>query len=295
MKNYRVISKIVPSHHSEAAPGFKVKRTLPNYEFDYIDPFLMLDHFGPTPLKPGEARGVEEHPHRGFETVTFMFDGQIEHRDSNGNFGLLQGGGIQWMTAGSGVIHSELPPADFKEKGGTIHGVQLWINLPAKLKMTAPKYQDRTVDEIPVVRLNDDAVRVRIVAGEFHGVKSTTQSHTPITMYHIEMKENQSLEFDIPETFNSFVQITEGEGLFGETEEKIKFSEMGVFKRLGSVVKVRSTDKPVKFLFISGEPINEPVVSYGPFVMTSQKEIFEAVYDYQTGKMGSIPAEFVKA
>lgn len=295
MKSYRKISKIVTSFDSEAAPGFKIKRAIPNYEFDYVDPFIMLDHFGPKMLKPGEATGVGEHPHRGFETVTFMFDGLIEHRDSNGNFGLLSSGGIQWMTAGSGVIHSELHPKEFKEQGGKIHGVQLWVNLPASLKMTKPKYQDLDSSKIPSVELENGNVIVRVVAGDYFGAKGPASTHTPIAMMHVQISGEKEIEFEIPETFNSFVYVTEGEGYFGENSDHIKGGQMGVFKREGTTVKIKGSvsEHPLNLLIISGEPINEPVVSYGPFVMNTQEQIWQAVYDYQSGKMGKIEAELV--
>lgn len=293
MPNYRNISKVIPAIEAEAAPGFRVKRTLPNRNIKDLSPFLVLDHFGPITFKPNEARGVEEHPHRGFETITFMFEGFMEHRDSNGKFGLLGPGGIQWMTAGSGIIHSELPPKNFVEQGGTFHGVQLWINLPSHLKMTKPTYQDRSVDQIPVAIENDGLVRLRVIAGAYKDVKSTTHSHTPLTIYHIEMNENQNFEFEIPETFNAFVQVTEGEGYFGENSELVRFSELGAFDQGKQVVRVQSKENKLKFLFISGQPIDEPIFSYGPFVMNTEKEIYEAIHDYQNGKMGTIPAEFI--
>ena len=269
--------------HFNVGP-FKVKQPLPNSEVDGLSPFILLHHAGPTHHAPGEIKALlSPHPHRGFEPVTFLFNGSLHHKDSTGSEGFLQTGDVQWMTSGKGIIHSEGPSEDFAKKGGLMELVQLWINLPRENKLTEPKYQDIKSEQIPVVEEN--GFRTKVVAGEYRGKKGPAQTFIPIHAYMVEFEKNGKAVYEIPADHNLMVYVLEGTVVSTGTE--INSLEMAVFEKSGEPLTLESKTSG-KLLLLAGEPINEPVVSYGPFVMNYPGEIKQAIMDYEMGKMGEL-------
>lgn len=284
----RSLKQIIPAKQVQVAPTLSVGRTLPIGQGGTIDPFILLDHFGPVHVSQGEGIGVPPHPHRGFEPVTFLFDGHVEHKDSMKNTGKLDAGGIQWMTAGKGIVHSEDMAKRFGPEGGTLHGIQLWVNLPKKDKMADPGYQIITKDIIPEVKLKGNST-VKVVAGEFSGKKGPTKTFTPIMALMIELDPGAKITVPVPVHYNAFFQTLTGSYQVGK--QKITGSNLVFFKSDGQNAVIQAAEDstgPNQVLFLAGEPINEPVYQYGPFVMNSREEIQQAYADYQQGKMGTI-------
>jgi hypothetical protein len=250
-----------------------------------IDPFLLLDQMGPIDFRAGEARGFPPHPHRGFETVTFLLSGEMQHRDSWGNHGVLKPGDVQWMTAGSGLVHSEMPGDGLVRDGGRLHGFQLWINLPRKDKMIAPRYQDTAAERIPVVQR--DGATVKVIAGEALGTRGVIETRIPILYLHVTLEPGASFEQAIPKSENAFAFVIEGEGQFGGV--RAKASQLALFDRAAGRVRIENPGTaPLSLLLVAGEPIGEPVARYGPFVMNSKAEVIQAVDDYREGRMGTL-------
>mgnify|MGYP001393790225 FL=1 len=279
----RSIENIVTSVRVLEGGGFPVRRPIPNPEMDQIDPFLLLDHLGPTKWGAREAIGAPDHPHRGFETVTYLLAGENEHKDSKGNHGCLRPGDVQWMTAGSGVVHSEMPSPEFFEKGGTMHGFQIWVNLPSKRKMISPRYQDTPSERIPEVVLEDGKSKVRIIAGEFKEVKAVIETNTPILYLHALLEPGMELKHPVSIDDNIMAYLISGKGEFGENEDVNTAAEgqLVLFAHDGDSISLRSTDDSImEMLILGGTPINEPMVRYGPFVMNTKEEIFQAFHDY---------------
>ena len=279
----RSIENIVTSVRVLEGGGFPVRRPIPNPEMDQIDPFLLLDHLGPTKWGPREAIGAPDHPHRGFETVTYLLAGENEHKDSKGNHGCLRPGDVQWMTAGSGVVHSEMPSPEFFEKGGTMHGFQIWVNLPSKRKMISPRYQDTPSERIPEVVLEDGKSKVRIIAGEFKEVKAVIETNTPILYLHALLEPGMELKHPVSIDDNIMAYLISGKGEFGENEDVNTAAEgqLVLFAHDGDSISLRSTvDSSLELLILGGTPINEPMVRYGPFVMNTKEEIFQAFRDF---------------
>ena len=279
----RSIKTIVTSESVLEGGGFPVRRPIPNSEMDQIDPFLLLDHLGPTKWGPREAIGAPDHPHRGFETVTYLLAGENEHKDSKGNHGHLRPGDVQWMTAGSGVVHSEMPSPEFFEKGGTMHGFQIWINLPSKRKMSPPRYQDTPSERIPEVFLEDGKSKIRVIAGEFRGVKAVIETNTPIIYLHALLEPGMELKHPVSIDDNIMAYLISGKGEFGENEDVNTAAEgqLVLFSNDGDFISLRSTDdSSLEILVLGGTPINEPMVRYGPFVMNTKEEIFQAFRDF---------------
>src|SRR5215216_6432936 len=287
----RSISRIVNSVQTAEGEGFLVNRAFPTRQLSDLDPFLLLDEIGPRDLAPREAKGAPDHPHRGFETVTYMLDGKFEHKDSRGNAGKLGAGDVQWMTAGAGVVHSEMPEREFVRMGGKLHGFQLWVNLPRRDKMIKPSYQDVPSAKIPVVQNRDGSIKVKVIAGEALGSSAVIDTRTPIFYLHFTLQPGAKLIQPIPKEYNTFVYIIKGEAVFGTTEnQKIaKTRQMVVFDKAEEGVAITAaataTNSPLDMLLIGGIPLNEPVARYGPFVMNTKEEILQAVEDYRNGKM----------
>jgi quercetin 2,3-dioxygenase len=287
----RSINKIINSLKTTEGDGFIVNRSFPTNSISYVDPFLLLDEMGPMDFKPGEAKGAPDHPHRGFETVTYLIEGIFEHKDSSGNSGKLNAGDIQWMTAGSGVIHSEMPEVEFSKKGGRLHGFQLWVNLSQKDKMTTPYYQDIPSSEIPVVKLLEDSGHVKVIAGEAFDVESAIRTKIPIQYLHFTLNPGSEIIHLIQSNYNAFVYVISGEGTFGDGEKYAKRGNVIIFNSDGENIKIKSSkdaNEPLQFLFIAGVPLNEPIARYGPFVMNTKQEIYQAIEDYRNGKLGVI-------
>ena len=280
----RQLLAVVPSHPAEPAPGLLVARPFPGPDIDFVDPWIMLDHFGPTPVAPGDFGGLSPHPHRGFETVTVLFDGAMEHRDSLGHIGQLRPGGVQWMTAASGIVHAEYREREFARRGGVLHGVQLWLNLPAAQKMRPSGYQELPAEQIPVV--SGDGVRVRIIAGTHGGVKGPAHSFTPVALMHAALDAGGTVSFDLPATYNAAIYVVSG--AITTSGRRIGAGELALFPATAGLIVVTAT-AATELLVIGGEPIDEPVVSWGPFVMNTHEEIVQARQDYAAGRMGTIP------
>ncbi|MBI4785339.1 MAG: pirin family protein [Oscillatoriophycideae cyanobacterium NC_groundwater_1537_Pr4_S-0.65um_50_18] len=287
----RTIAGIVNSVETLEGAGFLVRRPFPKSSFSAFDPFLLLDELGPIQLKPGQAKGAPDHPHRGFETVSYILDGRLEHKDSEGHAGLLNPGDVQWMTAGAGVVHSEMPEAEFTRTGGRLHGIQLWVNLPQQDKMIAPRYQEIPAAQIPVAQTEDGSVRVRVIAGEALGAKAVIETRTPIIYLHFTLQPGATIAQPVPRAYNAFAYVLDGSGLFGAEQEQGEDGQMVIFTQDGEEVTIANSaeaQQPLDLLLIAGVPLNEPVVRYGPFVMNSEAEIIQAIDDYQNGRMGRI-------
>lgn len=283
MKKLIGINRDADSHW--VGNGFPV-RTLFSYQTlgQCISPFIMLDYAGPAEFPPStQPRGVGEHPHRGFETVTIVYQGELEHRDSAGNHGKIGPGDVQWMTAASGVIHEEWHEQAFTKRGGVLEMIQLWVNLPAKDKMSPPKYQEIFAKQIPTVTL-DSGNSARVIAGEYQGTKGAASTFTPITMLDVKLKVGTSQSIAFPDGFTTLVLVLKGKVRVNGGESAGE-AEMAILDRAGDSFKLDALED-TSLVVLGGQPIDEPVVSYGPFVMNTQAEIQQAMLDYRSGKMG---------
>jgi redox-sensitive bicupin YhaK (pirin superfamily) len=281
----RNVTKVFTAPSAQDGDGVDLRRAFPGAAASEIDPFLLLDQMGPTEFAPGDARGFPPHPHRGFETVTYLLSGEMQHRDSWGNHGVLRPGDVQWMTAGSGLVHSEMPGESLVRTGGTLHGFQLWINLPRRDKMLKPRYQDTTSERIPVARSEDGRVEVKVIAGESLGTKGVIDTRIPILYVHVKLAPGAGFTQAVPKSENAFAFVVEGEGSFAGTQASQ--NQVALFDRAGDSLRVANTGtSPLSFLLIAGEPIGEPVARYGPFVMNSREEIVQAAEDFRAGRMG---------
>lgn len=284
----RSIKHLFHASQLKEGGGFWVRRSVGSREMSVLDPFLMLDHLGPTKYGPGEAVGAPDHPHRGFETVTYVLEGGFQHKDSQGNEGNLLPGWVQWMTAGSGVIHSEMPSDDLMKNGGTMHGFQLWVNLPKEKKMTRPRYQDVPPEKIPKAKTEDGRVEVVVIAGESLGKSAVIDTHIPITMLDVRISAGGSLIQPIQADHNSFVYVYGGKGQLGGKDAKL--GDWVVLDHDGDSFTISCPEdgEAIRVLLFAGKPINEPVARYGPFVMNTQEELRQAFKDYQSGTFGEI-------
>jgi len=281
MSKLRNITQLIQGKPTSDGAGVKLKRIIASPELDQLDPFLLLDEFKND--NPDDyAAGFPDHPHRGFETVTYLLSGAFTHRDSHGNEGHLKSGAVQWMTAGKGVIHSEMP----EQTDGLAWGYQLWLNLPGKLKMIDPKYQDIPAEDLPVV--NQDGVRAKILAGTYNGTTSPAQSHTPVDYFDLYLVPGAVFKQPVPKDHNAFIYVIDGKAKTGSPDEPtyVKAGFLGVYGPGDSVQVQADGDKPIHLLFASGQKINEPVVRGGPFVMNTMGELKKAFFDYQTGQLG---------
>jgi redox-sensitive bicupin YhaK (pirin superfamily) len=287
MTTTRSVRKVVPSVETLEGAGFLVHRPFPTSLLDHFDPFLLLDEMGPMELGPGEAQGAPDHPHRGFETVTYLLSGRMEHGDSRGNRGRLNPGDVQWMTAGSGVVHSEMPEKEFAARGGRMHGFQLWVNLPRSDKMMAPRYQEIPAARIPVARSEDGMVAARVIAGEALGKSAVIDTRTPISYLDVELAAGASFEQPLPEDFHAFAYVVSGDGLFGRDRRPARPHELVLFGDDGETARLEaSPGEPLRALLVAGRPIGEPVARMGPFVMNTRAELVQAFEDFQAGKLG---------
>lgn len=252
-----------------------------------ISPFLLMDYAGPVEFSPTtQIRGVGEHPHRGFETVTIVYSGEVEHRDSSGGGGLIGPGDVQWMTAASGLIHTEKHGKEFAKKGGAFEMVQLWVNLPKKDKMSKPGYQGIKNNDIPAVAIPDNAGTVRVIAGEYQNNKGPASTFTPINLWDVRLNNGRKAEFSVPAGQTTAVFVLSGEITLHDGEV-VRDAEIALLERDGEDFTLQAS-KDAKILILTGEPINEPIVGYGPFVMNSNAEIRQALIDFEEGKMGRI-------
>lgn len=288
----RTVAGVVNSIETFEGAGFLVRRPFPQASFSDFDPFLLLDEMGPMDLGPGQAKGAPDHPHRGFETVTYMLSGEMQHKDSRGHAGRLTPGDVQWMTAGAGVVHSEMPSAKFTRTGGRMHGFQLWVNLPKRDKMMKPRYQEIPGAQIPKATSADGLVTVSVIAGEAMGQKAVIETRTPIVYLHYSIKPGGVATQQVSSTYNTFAFIVDGEGLFGAERERAKDGQMVLFAQDGDEVRIENSgNATLEILLIGGMALNEPVARYGPFVMNTEAEIRQAFEDFRLGRMGEITAD----
>jgi hypothetical protein len=270
--------------------GFPV-RSLFSYHShgEHLSPFLLLDYAGPMKFEPAQRpRGVGEHPHRGFETVTIVYEGEVAHRDSTGAGGLIGPGDVQWMTAASGILHDEFHSPAFTKSGGNLEMVQLWVNLPAKEKMSAPGYQTLLDGEIPSVALPDGAGKVRVIAGDYLGHRGPARTFTPIDVWDVQLKQGRSAEFAVTEGHTLAVIVLHGTVMLNGAEVA-REAQMVLLDRAGTDFSIEANND-ARLLLLSGEPLDEPVVGYGPFVMNSEQEIRQAMTDFNSGKFGQMPS-----
>jgi quercetin 2,3-dioxygenase len=286
--NKTVVTVREPGSSHWVGDGFPVRNLFPSNGIDaQVNPFLMLDYAGPNYFEPTrKSQGVGEHPHRGFETVTIAYQGSVSHRDSAGNSGTIYPGDVQWMTAASGVVHEEKHEKQFAENGGTFEMVQLWVNLPSEYKMSKPRYQGITKEDIPSVKFGEGSY-ARIIAGELNGVKGPAKTFTPVTLFDVRLKAGERAEIDIEEGQNAALVLLKGDVTVGDATKLSGEARIALLSHEGSKLVIIANADSI-LLLLGGEPIDEPVASYGPFVMNTREELQQAVQDYRAGKMGHL-------
>ena len=286
MTTHRHVTRVVPATRTVEGGGFTVHRPFPTAALDHLDPFLLLDEMGPVDLGPGEAVGAPDHPHRGFETVTYVLDGGVEHRDSAGHAGRIGPGDVQWMTAGAGVVHSEMPTDELLARGGRMHGFQLWVNLPRRDKMMAPRYQEIAAQNIPRATSADGLIDVTVIAGESLGARAAIDTRTPILYLHLRTAPGASLVQPVPAGWNAFAYLIDGTAEIAG--RAVSARDAALLGDGDQVLVENRSGAPASLLLLAGAPLREPVVQYGPFVMNTRQEILQAIHDYQTGAMGKL-------
>ena len=269
--------------------GFPVRRAFAGVPRDLLDPFIHMDQMGRVDYAPYEPRGTDWHPHRGFETVTYMLDGEFQHQDSHGGGGTIRAGDTQWMTAGGGILHIETPPEHLVVSGGVFHGVQLWVNLPGVDKFIAPAYQHLEGSAVPVLLSADDGARVRLIAGELAGQVGPGSTRTPIVMLHATVEPGAELELPWDTTFNALAYVLDGVGAVGAEQVPVHLGQLAVFEAAGDTLRFHGGVFPLEVLVLGGRPIGEPVAQWGPFVMNTRAELQQALDDYRAGRLGVIP------
>lgn len=277
-----------PGSRHMVGDGFPVRNLFPSNDLDReVSPFLMLDYAGPQYFDPTDhPRGVGEHPHRGFETVTIVYEGVVAHRDSAGNAGVIGPGDVQWMTAASGIVHEELHEKEFAKNGGTLHAIQLWVNLPRASKMSTPGYQTILNAHIPTIDVEGGAGRVRVIAGSFLGHKGPARTFTPVELYDLQIQAGKCMTLSLPEGHNASIFVLQGRASVNGSRAAGE-AELIVCTGHGSQVTVESQED-CRLLIMAGEPIDEPIARYGPFVMNTREELMQAAQDYQAGTMGHL-------
>jgi hypothetical protein len=283
----REIKKILKAQKQEIMPGKFINAPMPanGVEDDQTSPFILLHHFGPLKVNYLDKFAFEPHPHRGFDAVTILFEGEMQHRDTTGDHGRLSGGDVQWMSSGAGILHEESQPQDFLEKGGVLNGIQLWVNVPSKDKKTPAKYQDISKDSIPVIETG--GVKERLIAGNYKNSTGPAKTSTILTAVHGIMSAGSEVNIEATEGYTMLIYITKGEVTVNESSGIVKAGEITLFENTGNELSL-SAKTETEYLMLTGEPINEPVVQYGPFVMNTMGEIKQAFLDYREGKFGEL-------
>jgi quercetin 2,3-dioxygenase len=291
----RPVVRVTTAPSGFEGEGFPVRRAFAGVHLSDLDPFIHMDQMGEVDYAPGEPKGTPWHPHRGFETVTYIIDGVFRHQDSNGGGGLITNGDTQWMTAGGGILHIEAPPEELVMSGGLFHGFQLWVNLPARLKMTQPRYQDIRARQVALLTSADGGALLRVIAGELDGHAGPGVTHTPITVVHATVSPGAQVRLPWRADFNALAYVLAGSGTVGAEHRPVRTGQLALFGFGESVTftadaKQDGPSPALDILLLGGEPIREPVATYGPFVMNTQAELAQAFEDYQAGRLGSIPA-----
>lgn len=274
--------------------GFPVRRAFAGIDLATLDPFIHMDQMGEVDYAPGEPKGTPWHPHRGFETVTYMIDGIMEHKDSSGGGGSIGGGDTQWMTAGAGILHIEAPPEHLVQSGGLFHGVQLWVNLPRANKLAHPRYQDITGNKVALLSSNDGGALVRVIAGQIAGHQGPGSTYTPIALSHTTVAPGAAMSLPWNRDFNAIVYVLAGAGTVGPDQHPVRTGHTVVLGR-GDTIDIAASERdsqPLEVFILGGQPIREPVAMAGPFVMNTKSEVLQAFEDFQSGRLGSIPAEY---
>jgi quercetin 2,3-dioxygenase len=294
--NERKIVSVTTAPSGLEGEGFPVRRAFAGVDLKQLDPFVHMDQMGEVDYGPGEPKGTPWHPHRGFETVTYIIDGIFQHRDSNGGGGLITNGDTQWMTAGGGILHIEAPPESLVMSGGLFHGVQLWVNLPASLKMTPPRYQDIRAGQVALLASADGGALLRVIAGSLAGHASDKHSgpgvtHTPIALVHATVSAGAQVRVPWPADFNGLAYVLAGSGYVGPDKRPVRMGQLAVFGAGDVMTFGAGARGDMDILLLGGQPIREPVAAYGPFVMNTRAELAQAFEDFQAGRLGTIPAE----
>lgn len=291
----RPVRSVTTGPQGYEGEGFPVRRAFAGVSSRDLDPFIMMDQLGEVEYAPGEPKGTGWHPHRGFETVTYIIDGAFQHQDSSGGGGLITDGATQWMTAGSGILHIETPPVELVRNGGTFHGVQLWVNLPGRDKMIAPAYQNLESQKTRLLSSADGGALVRLIAGDLGGFTGPGRTRTPITLLHATLAPGALLQLPWHADFNALVYVLSGAGRGGTDGQPVSTGQLALLGA-GDVITVRADDTQqarhgaLDVLVLGGQPIREPVAQYGPFVMNTRAQLQQALEDYQAGRLGVIPA-----
>jgi quercetin 2,3-dioxygenase len=291
----RAVRSVTSAPSGFEGEGFPVRRAFAGVDLRDLDPFIHMDQMGEVEYAPGEPKGTPWHPHRGFETVTYMLDGIMEHQDSNGGGGVITNGDTQWMTAGSGLLHIETPPEHLVVSGGLFHGIQLWVNLPKSLKWAPPRYQDIRGGDARLLTTPDGGALIRLIAGEIAGHAGPGSTHTPITLVHATVSPSAELVLPWRQDFNALVYVLAGQGTVGADHRPVRKGQLAVFGPGGSLRAQAAPSQPqaepnLEILVIGGQPIREPIAMAGPFVMNTRLEVIQAFEDFQAGKLGTIPA-----
>ncbi len=294
----RPVKSVTTAPSGFEGEGFPVRRAFAGVDLSELDPFIHMDQMGEVEYAPGEAKGTPWHPHRGFETATYMIDGTFQHQDSIGGGGLITNGATQWMTAGKGILHIERPPDEEVALGGLFHGVQLWVNLPAADKMVAPRYQDLHADGVTLVSSPDGGALVRVIAGNVAGFDGPGITHTPISLAHVTVQPGARLVLPWPKDFNALVYVLSGQGAVGADRRPVRTGQLAVHGpgdaiELAADPQQDGPGRELDVLVIGGRPIREPVAAYGPFVMNTRAELVQAFEDFQAGRLGQVPAEHI--
>ena len=292
---HRAVSSVTVAPKGFEGEGFPVRRAFAGVELTALDPFIHLDQMGEVEYAPGEPKGTPWHPHRGFETVTYMMDGTFEHADSNGGGGVITNGDTQWMTAGAGILHIEKPPEWLVLAGGLFHGIQLWVNLPSDQKFAAPRYQDIRASEVALLSSPDGGALVRVIAGDVAGHAGPGSTYTPMTLVHATLHPGARLVLPWRADYNALAYVLAGHGTVGTEGRPVETGQLTVFGpgdsiTLGAAPTQESRSPNFDVLILGGRPIHEPVAWLGPFVMNTREEVMQAVADYQAGRLGTIPA-----
>jgi len=295
----RPVASVTSAPSGFEGEGFPVRRAFAGVDQSLLDPFIMMDQMGEVDYAPGEPRGTSWHPHRGFETVTYIIDGSFIHQDSHGGGGVITNGDTQWMTAGSGLLHIETPPEQLVMSGGMFHGLQLWVNLPRSAKMNPPRYQNLVANGVALLSSEDGGALLRVIAGELGGHAGPGSTYTPITMVHATIAPGASMTLPWRRDFNALAYVMSGRGTAGEEKRPVRTGQLTVFGQGASITLTAdagqdSNAPALDVVLLGGAPIQEPVAWYGPFVMNTQRELMQAVEDYQNGRLGVIPADGIQ-
>jgi redox-sensitive bicupin YhaK (pirin superfamily) len=286
----RPVRSVTTTPRGYEGEGFPVRRAFAGVDLAELDPFIHMDQMGEVDYGPGEPKGTDWHPHRGFETVTYMIDGTFQHQDSHGGGGIITNGATQWMTAGGGILHIETPPEELVVSGGLFHGIQLWVNLPSREKMVAPRYQSLEADQVTLLSSPDGGALLRLIAGDVASHSGPGATHTPITVAHATVSPGARLTVPWRKDFNALGYVLSGSGTAGAERRPVEAGQLVVFGPGESLSFEGHPKRALDVLLLGGQPIREPVAAYGPFVMNTRAELVQAVEDYQGGRLGTVPA-----